>query len=247
VTTAEQSPTDPVAQMLSDLVVANRVLANEGVLDGFGHVSCRHPLDPARYFLPKVCSPETVTVADIIEFNVSGEPVNADGRPIYAEHPIHAALYAARPDVRAICHNHSDAVIPFGLTNEPLRPLIHVAAVIGESVPVWDIADEFGDATDLLVRTHLQGASLSHCLGDAAVTLMRGHGSVVVAESLPQLALRAIYLVRNAALQLASRSLGQVRYLSSGEIATSAAAHGKPFVVDRAWAYWKGRVGFDPA
>ncbi len=235
-------PTDLDAA-LADLVIANRILAHEGVVDGFGHVSIRHPNDAKRYFLPRSRSPELVTKEDIIEFFLDGQPVTATSQALYVERAIHGAVYAARPDVMAVCHNHADSLIPFSVTGVPIRPLMHIASVLGASVPVWDIAAEFGE-TDMLVRTVEQGGSLARTLGTCNVALLRGHGSVVATHSLPSVVLTSIYLARNAAMQLASSHLGEVKFLSPAEIELAAEAHKNPSVVQRTWEYWRARAGY---
>jgi ribulose-5-phosphate 4-epimerase/fuculose-1-phosphate aldolase len=237
--------TSALRALISDLVIANRALAHEGVLDGFGHVSVRHPDHPGRYFLPRARSPELIGIDDIVEFHLGGEPVTPLGdTPLYVERAIHGAIYAERPDVQAICHNHADSVIPFSVTGVPLRPMLHIAALIGERVPVWDIDEESGDATDLLVRTAEQGRSLARALAGGRTALMRGHGSVVAAGSLPDVVITAVYLDRNAKLQFAAQQLGNVKFLSPREVAGSAEVHTKPSIVGRAWEYWRARAGF---
>src|SRR5262249_46220417 len=135
---------------LADLVIANRILANEGVIDAFGHVSMRHPERDDRYFLARSRSPELVERADILEFDLDSNPLKADGRTMHSERQIHGCIYKARPDVKAVCHNHAHSLVPFGVTGSAIKPIWHVAGSIGAEVPIWDMRDEFGD-TDLLV------------------------------------------------------------------------------------------------
>src|SRR4051812_28549878 len=165
-------------ELLRDLVLANRILAHEGVMDAFGHVSVRHPDDPGRFIISRSLGPELVTEADLQLFALNGEQVGGDPRSPYAERFIHGAVYGARPDVQAVCHNHAPSVIPFSVTGVPLRPIFHVAASIGPEIPVWDIAAQFGE-TDMLVRTVEQGRSLAEALGARRGALVRGDGSVV--------------------------------------------------------------------
>lgn len=226
---------------IGDLVLANRMLANENVLDGFGHVSIRHPARSDRYFMSRSRSPQWVTSSDIIEFTLDDEPLSHDGRALYAERAIHGSLYRARPDVHAICHNHAHSLIPFGATQVELRPLVHMAAVIGTIVPVWDIRDEFGD-TDLLVTDHARGDALARTLGPHRVALMRGHGAVVVASTVRELVFTAIYLELNARLVLDARRLGEPRYLSEGEIERASQTLLRPLSQERAWEYWSRRA-----
>jgi len=232
-----------LAHVLRDLVIANRILANEGVLDGFGHVSVRHPQDPGRYFLSRSRGPELVTKDDLIEFTLDNAPIDQNGRPMYAERAIHGSIYEARPEVQAVCHNHALSLIPFGVSSEPLCPVFHMGAVIGATVPVWDIRDEFGD-THMLVVTRAQGASLARTLGAGRVALMRGHGSVVAARSLREAVFTAIYLQVNAELLQRARALGQPKLLSPGEVDKASALLSETLSQDRAWDYWCARAGF---
>jgi HCOMODA/2-hydroxy-3-carboxy-muconic semialdehyde decarboxylase len=202
---------------LRDLVTANHILAHHGVLDAFGHVSMRHPEQPDQYIISRSLSPAYVSEADLQCYRVSGELVSGDERPGYVERPIHAAVYEARPDVMAICHNHSPSVIPYGVTGVTLRPMFHTGALIGADIPTWDIADEWGD-TDLLVRTMDQGRSLARTLGPRTTALMRGHGSVVAGPNLKVIAGACIYLERNALLQMQAMAMGTVRFLTPGEV-----------------------------
>ncbi len=230
---------------IADLATANRILAHEGVVDGFGHVSLRDPDDPGRYLISVSRSPELVDEGDIVTLGLDGAPAGpsaGDDRPLYIERPIHGAIYAARPDVGCIVHNHSLSVIPFGVTGAPLRPVFHMASGIGDTVPVWDIAERFGD-TDMLVTGMAQGEDLARTLADRSVVLMRGHGCVVVGEGLRDTVMKAIYLETNAALLLASRPLGDIRFLSQGERALSWATNTGAGPLKRAWDYWAARAG----
>ena len=231
---------DPAA--LRDLVAANRILAHEGVLDAFGHVSIRHPERPDRYVISRSLGPELVTEADLQCFTLDGEQVGGAAGTAYAERAIHGALYEARPDVLAVCHNHAPSVIPFSVTGVPLRPIYHMAALLGHHVPTWDIAEEFGD-TDLLVRTMEQGRSLARALGSGRVALMRGHGSVVAGGSLREVVWACVYMEENARLQAQAMALGDVRYLSPGEIDIMAQYQMDPRGNERAWHAWRKRVG----
>jgi len=231
---------------LNDLVTANRILANEGVVDAFGHVSLRHPGNPGRYWLSRSRAPQLVTIDDLMEYTLLGDPVDQQGRPMYAERPIHGAIYEARPDVQAVVHNHSQAVIPFSVTTVPLRPIFHLAAVIGAQVPVWDIRGRFGD-TDLLVTTMEQGRDLANALGDGRTALMRGHGCVVTGDSVRAAVMASVYLQVNAHLLSESLRLGEVTYLSPGEVTKMAETQLRPLSGNRAWEYWAARAGCEPA
>ncbi len=228
---------------LKDLVIANRILGHEGVLDGFGHISIRHPSNPERYFMAGSRSPELVTRHDLIEYHLDSRPIDQNGRAMYAERQIHGSIYQARPEVRAVCHNHAHDLIPFGVTGTTLQPVMHMASVIGDEVPIWDIADEFGD-TDLLVTDPAKGASLARCLGPRRVALMRGHGAVVAGRGLREAVYVAIYLHLNAELVLKAKSLGEVKYLSPGEAKACAETLLSELSQNRAWEYWSARAGY---
>jgi HCOMODA/2-hydroxy-3-carboxy-muconic semialdehyde decarboxylase len=230
---------------IDQLVIANRILANEGVVDAYGHVSMRHPSHPGRYLLAWSRSPELVERADIMEFSLDGNPVNTDGRALYLERFIHGGIYEARPDVQAVVHAHAEDVLPFTITTTPLRPVIHSGSFMGAHVPVWDIADRFGDQTNLLVTNMAQGRDLAGCLGSDNVALMRGHGFAAAAASLIEVVRMSVYVPRNArALMAALRMGGEIRSLSQGEI-TARTGDYSPYSVQtwRAWEYWANRAG----
>jgi HCOMODA/2-hydroxy-3-carboxy-muconic semialdehyde decarboxylase len=228
---------------LDDLVIANRILANEGVIDAFGHISIRHPHRPDRYFLARSRSPELVERGDLMEFDLDSRPIDPRGRTMYSERPIHGSTYKARPDVMAVCHNHARSLIPFGITGTALKPVLHLAGGIGAEIPIWDIRNEFGD-TDLLVTTGALGDSLARKLGPRRVCLMRGHGAVVAAHDLRATVFVSIYLMVNAALVREARELGEVTYLSEGEIRLTEEMHFRARTLNRAWEYWARRAGF---
>ena len=232
-----------VEAALADLVVANRILASEGVIDAFGHCSIRHPERDDRYFLARSRSPELVERGDLLEFDLDSNPINPDGRTMYSERPIHGCIYKARPEVKAVCHNHAHSLIPFGVTGSELKPIWHVAGSIGAHVPVWDIHDEFGD-TDLLVTNNDTGGSLAKKLGKNRCALMRGHGAVVTGHTLKATIFVAIYLMANAKLLKEAREMGQVRYLSEGEVKLTEQMNFKERSQNRAWEYWARRAGF---
>ena len=232
-------------RQLEDLVTANRILAREDVVDAYGHVSIRHPGDPGRYWLSRSRAPELVETADLMEFTLDNQPVDQQGREMYSERPIHGGVYQSRPDVMAVVHNHSQPVVPFGVTGVPLRPIFHLAALIGDDIPVWDIRDNFGD-TNLLVTTNDQGRDLAAALGPRRVALMRGHGCVVAGGSLKEAVMASIYLQVNAGLLLESLKLGEVEYLSPGEIAIMAEGQLGVRTMGRAWEYWATRAGRSP-
>ena len=232
-------------RQLEDLVTANRILAREDVVDAYGHVSIRHPGNPDRYFLSRSRAPELVETGDLMEYTLENEPLDQQGREMYSERPIHGSIYQARPDVMAVVHNHSQPVVPFGVTGTPLRPMFHLAALIGDDIPVWDIRDNFGD-TNLLVTTNAQGRDLATTLGPRRVALMRGHGCAVAGGSLKEAVMASIYLQVNTRLLLESLRLGDVKYLSTGEIAAMSAGQVQPRTMARAWEYWATRAGREP-
>jgi HCOMODA/2-hydroxy-3-carboxy-muconic semialdehyde decarboxylase len=228
---------------LEDLVIANRILAHEGVVDGFGHVSMRHPERPARFFMSRSRSPELVTRDDIMEFDLDCNPIDQRGRVMYGERPIHGAIFQARPDVGSVVHNHAHEVIPYSVTKSPMRQVIHTAGGMGAHVPVWDIRDDFGE-TDLLVRNLAQGLSLAGTLGTNAAVLMRGHGCAVVGKTVRDAVRIAVYLMVNARLQTESMRLGDVTFLSEGETSATAEMAGSSLSSDRIWEYWTRRSGY---
>jgi len=228
------------------VVAANRILANEGVVDAFGHVSVRDPRDPDRYVMSHARSPALVEFDDLMVFEQDGTAVDARGRMPYGERMIHGAVYEARPDVKAVIHHHAYSVIPFSVTSTPLVPLTHTAAVIGAKVPVWDIAERFGD-TDTLVRTMEIGRNLAATLADNTCLLMRGHGAVVVGASVPEAVISAIYLEVNARIMIETLSLSDSPVvLSEREIELARATQFSPLGLDRAWEYYCRRAGVDP-
>ena len=224
---------------IADLVAANRILYAQSVLDGYGHVSVRHDANPDRFWLSRSMAPGLVTAGDIMEFDLSGEPVDARGRSSYAERFIHSEIYRHRPDVKAIVHSHSPAVIPFGVTSIPLKPIFHMSGFLGGGVPVFEIRETAGD-TDMLVRNPALGEALARQLNDKPAALMRGHGSVAVGISLPQVVFRAIYLEVNARLQVDAMKLGSVNFLTDGEANLAAAAN--DIHVMRPWMLWKHEI-----
>ena len=227
--------------LLKDLVVANRILAHENVVDAYGHVSIRHPDRPDRFFLARSRSPELVTLDDLVEFDLDCNPIDQRGRAIYIERPIHGGIYQARPDVNSVIHNHSLEVIPFSISKTTkLRPVFHTAASIGTEIPVWDIREKFGD-TNLLVTTMPQGQDLAKTLGQGWVALMRSHGCAVAGTSIYDAVHTSFYLKINAGLQSEALKFGEVTYLSPGEIERMSRLQHGP--TSRAWEYWKRRCG----
>jgi len=234
---------EPIADpaLLRELVIANRILANEGIVDAFGHVSARHQDEPSHYLIARSLGPELVTESDLQRFTLTGEQVGGHSGIAYSERAIHGAIYEARPEVMAVCHNHAPSTIPFGVTGVPLRPIYHMAVLLGTEVPVWDIADDFGP-TDMLVRTMEQGRSLARTLGPRRVALMRGHGSVIAGRTLPEVVIASVYMEQNARLLIQALSLGNVTYLSDEEIERYSVSALSPGILERPMDAWRARV-----
>jgi ribulose-5-phosphate 4-epimerase/fuculose-1-phosphate aldolase len=228
-------------EVLEELVTANHILAREGVVDSFGHVSIRHPDHPDRYILSRARAPEKIELDDFIQFTLDGTPIDAGERKPYAERFIHGAIYEARPDVLAVVHNHSPSVIPFGITKTKLRPLMHMCASMGTNVPVWDSRTRFGD-TNLLVTAMDMARDLAGALGERPVALMRGHGCVVAGGSLREVVFNSVYLELNAELQMRAHALGEITFLSDGEVEAILKTRSS-FTFERAWERWCGRAG----
>jgi ribulose-5-phosphate 4-epimerase/fuculose-1-phosphate aldolase len=231
--------------LLNDLVIANRILAHEEIVDAYGHVSVRHPDRPDRFFLARSLAPGLVTRADIVDFTLDGKPVEKEMRALYLERFIHGGIFEARPDVMAVVHAHAEDTLPFGLTNAtPLKPVIHSGSFLGSHVPTWDIADKFGD-TNLLVSSVEQGQDLAKCLGGWNVVLMRGHGFAAAARSLIEVVRMAVFLPRNARVLSKAKQLGgEIKYLSQGEIDARNRGYA-PYSPEtwRTWEYWANKAG----
>jgi HCOMODA/2-hydroxy-3-carboxy-muconic semialdehyde decarboxylase len=224
-----------------ELAVANRIIAHEGVLDGFGHVSIRHPENPDRYLLARSRSPELIETADLLEFTLDSEPVTAPSVEMYGERVIHGCIYQARPDVNAVCHHHSLAVLPFCITDAPLEPVFHMGPVMGQVVPMWDSRDEFGN-TDLMVVKPDQGQSLARALGPNWMVLMRRHGATVAGRTLRELVFRTIYSHTNAEIQLRAMAIGKIHPLNQAERECAEPRQLQPRPMGRAWEYWITRL-----
>lgn len=236
---ASAGAADP--KLVEDLVAANRILVDQGVLDGYGHVSVRHDRDPGRYLMSRSVAPELVTAADIMEYDLDNNAVDPRGRTLYLERFIHGEIYKARPDVKAVVHSHSPSVIPFGVSTAPLRPLYHMSAFLWEGVPVFDIRQAAGGMTDMLVRTPALGQALAGSLGGRPAVLMRGHGAVVVGPSLPHAVFRSVYTEVNAKLQAQAMALGgPVTYLDPEEARRAEAA--VTGTLARPWELWKRKA-----
>jgi HCOMODA/2-hydroxy-3-carboxy-muconic semialdehyde decarboxylase len=226
---------DPTVAM--DLVAGNHILANHGVLDSFGHVSVRDPRNPDRYLQMQAIAPRDVTLGDLIAFDLDSNALNARGRPIYRERFIHGQIYKMRPDVNAVVHSHSPTVIPFSVTEKPLRAIFHNGHFLGQTTPVWEIRDHAGEQNNMLVLTNELGRSLAQALGSGSVVLMRGHGNAVAGPDLKTTVFRAIYTEINAKLQIQAVMLGgPITFLNEYEAA-------KKQNVDRPWDTWRKELG----
>jgi ribulose-5-phosphate 4-epimerase/fuculose-1-phosphate aldolase len=226
--------------LIADLVAANRILSVENVVDAFGHVSARHPRDPKRFLLSRARAPECIEADDIMEFTLEGEALGARGRQPYLERFIHGAIYKVRPDVRAVVHSHSPAVIPYANTTVQLRPMNHIAGFLGGGVPVFEIRDVAGPASNMLISNPALGRALAATLGQHPVALMRGHGSVAAAQSVRHVVFRAVYTEVNARMESEALRLGDPTFLNDGEAA--AAMTTNDGLVDRPWELWKRRA-----
>ena len=228
-------------RLIDDLVTANHILANEGVLDGFGHVSARDPEDGQRFLLSRSRSPSLVEHDDIRVFDLDSRPMQTDTAANYSERVIHGCAYRARPDVMAVCHFHAGSVLPFANTGTKIQPVVHLGALMGHDVAMWDARDEFG-STSMLVSTLDQGHSLARALGQNWSLVLRRHGAMVVGRSLPELVFRSIVMMLNAEVQLRAQSIGEISPLTDDEIDLSTAANLQPSVQQRVWDYWCSRL-----
>jgi ribulose-5-phosphate 4-epimerase/fuculose-1-phosphate aldolase len=225
--------------LIEELVIANRILAHHGIVDGFGHVSVRTP-EPGFFLLSRSLAPASVTRSDIMRFDLDGNAQGGDPRAPYLERFIHGEIFRLRPDVNSVVHNHSPSVIPYGATRRALRPLYHMSAFIGPGSAHFEIRDAGGN-TDMLIRDRPLGVALAHSLGSSSVVLMRGHGCTVVGQSLEQAVYRAIYTEMNAKLQMQAASLGEPEFLNDEEAAK--AGRTMDATMSRAWNQWKSEIG----
>ena len=236
---------DNLDNIFRDLVIANRILAKEEVVDAYGHVSIRHPDNPNRFLIARSVAPDLVGAEDIVELALDGQPVRDEKRTLYLERFIHAAIFEARPEVMAVVHAHAEDTLPFGIADATkLRPVIHSGSFIGSEVPVWDIADNFGD-TNLLVTNIEQGRDLAKCLGGNNVAMMRGHGFAAAGRSLIEVVRMSVYLPRNARALIRAKQLGGgIKYLTQGEIDSRNRGY-SPYSTEtwRAWEYWANKAG----
>lgn len=225
-------------KLFEELATATKILVHEGIMDTFGHISARDPEDPGSFFLAQKLAPALITSADMVRFNLDGE--TTDNRPSYLERYIHSEIYKARPDVQCVLHTHSPAVLPYCFTDTPLRPVTHMGAFMGEVVPIYEIRDKLGDDTDLFGGSPSVCADIAESLGDATVVLMARHGVVNVGNSVREVVFRAFYLEQEAKALTTGLQIGNVNYLTPGEVKTAGALVGKQ--IDRGWDHWSQRL-----
>ncbi|MBI4464968.1 MAG: class II aldolase/adducin family protein [Acidobacteria bacterium] len=230
---------DSEAKLVDVLVTANRILANEGILDVFGHVSVRSQKNPKEFLLSCSRAPNSVKAADILRYRLDGSPVRRSQEKPYVERIIHGAIYQARPDVHAVCHTHSDGVLPFASSGEPIRPVVHVGALFWEGVGWFERYDTGGN---LLVASAAEGTALADALGSRRAVVLKNHGCAVVGENLISAVMAAIYLDKNARIQLEALRLGKPFFLEREEARRAAQVFLSPLAQERAWNYWVGRL-----
>jgi HCOMODA/2-hydroxy-3-carboxy-muconic semialdehyde decarboxylase len=229
------------ADLVTDLVAANHILFAQGIVDGFGHVSARDIRDPQKFLLARNMAPGQVSPEDILEFDLDGEPLNANGRAVYLERFIHSEIYKARPDAMAVVHSHSHSIVPLSISKtRKLRAVFHMAGFIGTEAPNFEIRDAAGPETDLLISSPYLGRALARCCGAHNIVLMRGHGSTVIGGSLRLAVYRAVYAELNARYQCEAESLGEVVYLTKEE--GNAAVRNVEQQAARAWNLWKEQI-----
>jgi ribulose-5-phosphate 4-epimerase/fuculose-1-phosphate aldolase len=227
--------------LVADLVVANHILFEQGIVDGFGHVSARNDRDPRKFLLARNMAPGQVTSEDILEFDLEGAPIDPRGRAVYLERFIHSEIYKARPDAMAVVHSHSHSIVPLSISKSArLRAVFHMAGFIGEEAPLFEIRDVGGNGTDLLISSPRLGHALARCCGNHDIVLMRGHGSTVIGSSLRQAVYRAVYAELNARYQCEALNLGEVVYLTKEE--GEAAVRNVEQQAPRAWNLWQEQV-----
>jgi ribulose-5-phosphate 4-epimerase/fuculose-1-phosphate aldolase len=238
----ETSVVNKIAEARAELSLANRIVANEGIIDAFGHVSMRHPDNPNRYFLSRSRAPELVTPDDFIEYDLDSNPIKEPGIGQYSERVIHGEIYKARPDVMSVCHHHCPAFMPLLANRIDYVPVFHLGAVGGVKPPFWDQHDEFGD-TNMLVIQPAEGASLARAMGQGMMVLMRRHGVTVAGTSVKDCVFRSVFSARNAAYQVQALSIGSnIESLTAGEAHQAGSISSKTTGLTRSWEYWSMRV-----
>jgi ribulose-5-phosphate 4-epimerase/fuculose-1-phosphate aldolase len=232
---------DSLVDLRRDLATAYRIVANEGILDAFGHISVRHPENPRRYFLSRSRAPGLVQPEDILEYDLDSNPIVPPTMRPYSERVIHGEIFKARPDVNAVCHHHAPSIMPFAISGVPLVPVFHLGASMGGPAPFWDSQHDFGD-TNLLVAKPEEGASLARAMGKHNIVLMRRHGATVAGANLRELVFATIYSARNAEYQYAAHLLGNVQPLTAGETEMAHRIHQNVGPLMRAYEVWERRL-----
>jgi ribulose-5-phosphate 4-epimerase/fuculose-1-phosphate aldolase len=232
---------DSLAAVREQIAIANRLLAHEGILDAFGHVSMRHPTNPERFLISRHRAPKLVAPEDVLEFTLDNKPVHPTDARLYGEMVIHSCIYEARPDVNAVCHHHAPSILPYCISGIDLKPVYHLGASMGAHVPFWDSRDDFGDTALVVVKPD-EGRSLAKALGKNWTVMMRRHGATVAGVDVPQLVFRTIYTCKNAELQSQAHAHGHVGALSQAEAEKAAAYNLRPSPIQRAWDYWIRRL-----
>jgi len=227
--------------VIDELVTANHILFREGIVDAFGHVTVRHPLNPNHYLMARSVQPVFATASDMVEHDIDSKPVSNDAPPTPFERFIHGEIYRVRPDVDAIVHSHAPAVLPFSVAGDtPLRAICHTCGFLGEGAPIFEIRDYAGESSNLLVQNNALGAALAKALGASMVVLMRGHGFTVVGGSLHEAVYNAINTDLNARVEMDALRLGRVSYLTPGEAAAVSKTHNAS--LKRSWEVWAKRA-----
>ena len=226
-----------ISQLKEELVTANHILAHHHVVDSFGHISVRHPHNPIHFFMSRARAPACTEENDIMEFTLEGKVIGHEPGKPYSERFIHGAILEARPDVMCVVHNHSPNVVPFTVTGRKMRPIMHMCAPIGTDIPNWDIGHKFGYETNLLVTSMDMGRDLAKTLGHRTVSLMRGHGSVVVGRSIRETVFTSVYMEINAEMLIKALQMGEVEYMHDGEVATNTKGRAG-FTWERGWENW---------
>ena len=225
-------------ELMQDLVAANRILAEHGVIDAYGHVSIRSPDNPNRYFLARSIAPETAQLEDLIEYDLDSNPIDAQGRDSVRERFIHGEIYRARPDVMSVVHNHSPSVIPFSVTGVPMKALFHMASFIGDGLPNFEIR-RVKKGSDLLVSDPKLGRALAKTLGSKPAALMRGHGAAVTGENLQRSVGRSIYLEMSAIMQMQAMAMSKkITFFDAAEVKASSPVQD----YKRAWPLWRDKA-----
>jgi len=236
-----KSAIDVAPELIDDLVAANRILADQGILDAFGHVSVRHPNNPEHYLMSRWLAPALVSAEDIVEYDLESVALSHPDVHLYSERYIHSEIYKVRPDVHAVVHSHSPTVVPFGVTHATFRPILHNAAFLGDFVPTFDIREKFGP-TDMLVNRKERGTELARVLGPHTTALLRGHGDVVVGSNIQNVVWRAYYTEINARMLAQAITLGggPIMYLSAEEAALTDVSMQR--VEARPWQLWRQKA-----